>query len=367
MLEQQHWETNALHRKPVWSEYRLHWLDCGRASRNYYISAAPLFLWCYTRCYSSVTLTENELQNRYLLCHSGRETEKFSWPVLHMSPWQWGSALSVKPSGTNCPRRNYRLELPLQLTEKSFLLHSRVETMKYVRLSLKLFVTYNYRTPLQKLLYTTYLTLTSCPCHLHLNPNCFTVSKHIRVQRLMLMNTQVMHLYTEVNHSYSLKAIDNGHIDSKDRINNFQRLILCKNKAKLQLSPSLQQRRKPWIHLVLKNIDFQGQSCKRQSWNRHIAFDISHCYIALLEFILQAAQSSCQNFQFPVHLCNQENVANMQTVNKFAGCKKADHNYTLPDHRSSTPRQISGKIDLSGKCKWKCCWWSVHTRLFEWL
>lgn len=65
-------------------------------------------------------------------------------------------------------RLNYRLELPPQLTEKSFLLHSQVETMKYVQLSLKLFVTCNYRTPLQELLYTTYLTLTSCPCHLHL-------------------------------------------------------------------------------------------------------------------------------------------------------------------------------------------------------
>lgn len=93
-----------------------------------------------------------------------------------------------------------------------------------------------------------------------------------------------------------------------------------------------------------KDIHFQGRSGNHQQprvrKQTHDYWYLTH-YIALLGllcshsvFVLQATQSSCQNFQFPVHLRNQENL---QTVNKFVGCKKLTTNTLIMDTGSQQP------------------------------
>lgn len=154
-LEQQYWETNIPCRKPFWSDYTLRLKILLQ-----YISAAPLFLWCYTRCYSSVELTENEIQNQYILCHSRREDEKFHWPAICASPWQEQTVTAELWSFfCNCNDSK----------KDNFLPHSPIYTMKYVN---KIITELLWQQKLWMSNFTIfYFILTSCPLYWQSNPN----------------------------------------------------------------------------------------------------------------------------------------------------------------------------------------------------
>ena len=108
-----------------------------RLWQGYSVSAAPLFLWSYMSCYSSMTFGENEAENQYL-CHSKserreREVQLTCNPYVSMTV---GRCFICKAKRKDPSRLNYRLELPLQLrrfNRESSLLRSTTQTITLVQ------------------------------------------------------------------------------------------------------------------------------------------------------------------------------------------------------------------------------------------
>lgn len=124
------------------------------------------------------------------------------------------------------------------------------------------------------------------------------------------------------------KGLTKATPDSKDKINHHQLLILNENSAKHKQNPHVKPQKK-WLHFggyPLSRAVSQATHAKNPQTDTWLLIHHPlYCSVGTITynaFILQATQSSCQNSQFPAHLHNQENEANVQTVNKFVGCRK---------------------------------------------
>lgn len=131
-------ETHAVHRKAASSQSTA---DCGGFTVAGLLETVMCQLLLSSsgvmRCYSSVTFTENEAENQYLLCHSRRERERkvqLTWaPYVSVTV---GPCFICRAERNALSRLNYRLELLLQLrpfNKESSLLPSPVPTITSVR------------------------------------------------------------------------------------------------------------------------------------------------------------------------------------------------------------------------------------------
>lgn len=151
----------------------------------------------------------------------------------------------------------------------------------------------------------------------------------------MLKNTQDICVQPRSKYSYSLKGISNSHSDSKDKINNFQLLILNENNAKSSLiccDLNL-------IGLMSKDIHIQGRPGEHQQPRLRkqlcvwlLVCPLLYCSVGttmlLLCIILQHNQAV--RILYFLYICtNQGKLSQQADGQQVCWLQNADHNYTL--------------------------------------